>query len=241
MALESADYISQLVDSNPGGLDDRTTADDQARLIKHVLITSFPLISGPVLVSQGQINALSNLSVGDDVGSLLQGTSDDIVALNARVDALVNDLNTANTTLNAAQGQQATNAANISTLVAAGVNLVNDLTNVDSRLQTLSANLATSLPQGTIYGGRIDKSGTAVSLPSGWTSSRIGSGTYQVTHSLGLGTSSFSVVTTPYEPGATGIYSLAFDINSNYFHIVSRLILDVTLKDVANSFIIIHI
>ena len=184
MALEDADYISELVDSNPGGLDDRTTADDQARLIKHVLVTSFPLISGPVVVSQGQINALSNLSVDDDVGALLQGTSDDIVALNARVDSLVNDLNSANTTLNAAQGQQATNAANISTLVAAGVNLLNDLTNVDSRLQTLSANLATSLPQGTIYGGRIDKSGTAVSLPSGWTSSRLGSGTYQVTHSF---------------------------------------------------------
>ena len=241
MALESADYISQLVDSNPSGLDDKTTADDQARLIKHVMLMSFPLISGPVLVSQGQLNALSNLTVSSDVGSLLQDVSDDIVGLNARIDSVVNDLNTSNSTLNAAQGQQATNADNINTLIAAGANVISNLSNVDSRLQTLSANLATSLPQGTIYGGRIDKSGTAVSLPSGWTSTRVSSGTYYVGHSLGLGTSSFSIVTTPFEPSATGIYSLVFDINTDYFYIASRLISDVTFKDVANSFILIHI
>lgn len=42
MPLESGDYISDLVDTNPDGLDQVSQGDDHLRLIKHVLKTTFP-------------------------------------------------------------------------------------------------------------------------------------------------------------------------------------------------------
>lgn len=42
MPIETASYISQLVDTNPAGTDERKTADDHLRLIKAVLSAQFP-------------------------------------------------------------------------------------------------------------------------------------------------------------------------------------------------------
>lgn len=42
MSLELADFISQLVQSNPEGTDPKSRGDDHLRLLKHVLQTQFP-------------------------------------------------------------------------------------------------------------------------------------------------------------------------------------------------------
>ena len=48
MGLESANYISGLVDTNPGATDNVSQGDDHLRLIKKVLTDSFPSIDAAV-------------------------------------------------------------------------------------------------------------------------------------------------------------------------------------------------
>lgn len=44
-----------------------------------------------------------------------------------------------------------------------------------------------------IYPGSVAADGTAVSLPSGWSSAKLGTGEYQVTHNLGLAASAYFI------------------------------------------------
>lgn len=57
MALESAQYISQLVASNPLSTDTVAQADDHIRLIKSVLKNTFPNLTAPVTATQDLLNA----------------------------------------------------------------------------------------------------------------------------------------------------------------------------------------
>lgn len=58
MPLESATYISQLVNTNPPGPDDADTADDHLRLIKDVLLNTLGQLSGAVLATHIEINRI---------------------------------------------------------------------------------------------------------------------------------------------------------------------------------------
>lgn len=58
MGLEVATYIDGLVISNPAGTDDRSQGDDHIRLVKSVLKNTFPNITGPITLTQAQINAI---------------------------------------------------------------------------------------------------------------------------------------------------------------------------------------
>lgn len=58
MALESASFINQLVATNPTGGDPKGQGDDHIRLLKSVLKTTFPNLTGAVTVTQAQLNAL---------------------------------------------------------------------------------------------------------------------------------------------------------------------------------------
>lgn len=58
MGLEAATYISQLDSANPLGTDLKQQGDDHLRLIKAVLLASFPNIGGAVTLTHTQINAL---------------------------------------------------------------------------------------------------------------------------------------------------------------------------------------
>lgn len=60
MALESGSYISDLVQSNPTGNDNRRQGDDHLRLIKKVLQTSFPNINGAVTATPADLNKTSD-------------------------------------------------------------------------------------------------------------------------------------------------------------------------------------
>ena len=57
MALETATYINQLVQTNPLGSDPLADADGHLRLIKSVLKTTFPNITGAVTSTQAQLNS----------------------------------------------------------------------------------------------------------------------------------------------------------------------------------------
>jgi len=61
MALEDADYISQLVPTNPPGTDQASTTDDHFRVTKRALQQSFPNINGPVNATPAQLNGLTAL------------------------------------------------------------------------------------------------------------------------------------------------------------------------------------
>jgi hypothetical protein len=61
MALETAQYINQLNQLNPAGADLVSTADDHIRLIKSTLKNSFPMVSGPVTISNDALNSLEFL------------------------------------------------------------------------------------------------------------------------------------------------------------------------------------
>lgn len=63
MGLEAATYISQLISTNPLGSDDRSTADDHIRLVKAVLKSTFPNITGAMNATQAELNALAGSGV----------------------------------------------------------------------------------------------------------------------------------------------------------------------------------
>lgn len=56
MAIESATYLSDLNVANPPGSDPVGQADDHIRLLKSVLKTTFPNLTGPVTSTQVQLN-----------------------------------------------------------------------------------------------------------------------------------------------------------------------------------------
>lgn len=56
MALETATYINGLNSSNPLSTDVVSQADDHLRLIKQVLLNTFPNVTGPVTATQSQLN-----------------------------------------------------------------------------------------------------------------------------------------------------------------------------------------
>jgi hypothetical protein len=62
MALETASYVANLIESNPDGLDQRSTADNHLRLIKAALKRTFPQMDGPVSLSSAQVMYLGDLS-----------------------------------------------------------------------------------------------------------------------------------------------------------------------------------
>jgi hypothetical protein len=61
MALEDANYISQLVPSNPPGTDQAATTDDHLRVVKRAVYQSLPNINGVVNCTPAQLNGLVGL------------------------------------------------------------------------------------------------------------------------------------------------------------------------------------
>lgn len=63
MGLESATFISELVNTNPIGTDDRSTADDHMRLIKAVLQSTFPNATAAINPTPTEFNILDGAVV----------------------------------------------------------------------------------------------------------------------------------------------------------------------------------
>lgn len=60
MALETGTYISDLVATNPTSTDPKSEGDNHLRLIKSTVKATFPNITGPVTVTQDQLNVLGS-------------------------------------------------------------------------------------------------------------------------------------------------------------------------------------
>lgn len=76
MGLEAATHISDLVATNPTGTDQKLQGDDHIRMLKSVLKTDFPNITGPITGTQAQLNALTAIfPLTDDYYIRANGTA----------------------------------------------------------------------------------------------------------------------------------------------------------------------
>lgn len=106
MSIEAADYISQLIDSNPAGTDKYSTADNHLRLIKKVLTQSFPNVSGVVSATAAAINniqgAAGNIQTQiDTVNVSIASTSADIASqISSASASFASDISSVSVTLN---------------------------------------------------------------------------------------------------------------------------------------------
>ena len=96
MALESADYISQLDITNPAGADKYSTVDNQIRLTKKAAKQSFPNVGSPVTASAGAMNLLVGVSA--NLQTQLNNLYNDIHSASA---ALMVDIDTTSANLSA--------------------------------------------------------------------------------------------------------------------------------------------
>lgn len=62
MALETATYINQLNAANPLGSDPIASGDDHIRLIKSAVKATFPNVTGPVTMTQDELNSIPDLA-----------------------------------------------------------------------------------------------------------------------------------------------------------------------------------
>ena len=79
MAVESVQYISDLVQSNPANSSPRSQGAAHLRLIKQSILQTFPQVRGQVSVSHTEMNYLSGLegNVEDRLDSL-EGVTEDL-------------------------------------------------------------------------------------------------------------------------------------------------------------------
>ena len=71
MALESATFINQFVPANPTLSDPKSQGDDHIRMIKSVLQSTFPNLTGAMTLTQAQINALGDTQLFFKPGMIL--------------------------------------------------------------------------------------------------------------------------------------------------------------------------
>lgn len=64
MALETASFINGLVASNPAGTDNEAQGADHLRLIKAVLLATFPNLTGAMTATQAALNVIQTNSAG---------------------------------------------------------------------------------------------------------------------------------------------------------------------------------
>jgi hypothetical protein len=83
MAIESANYVNQLVSSNPAGTDQRSTLANHMRLVKQVSINTFPNLNSEVSATAGSLNFCIGLTA--NAQGQLNGINSAIIALSANL------------------------------------------------------------------------------------------------------------------------------------------------------------
>jgi hypothetical protein len=86
MSLETASYVANLVQTNPDGGDQRSTADDHIRLIKAALKRTFPQLDAAVSLSSVQFAFVNDVtqSVQLQLNNLRDGSATANAAVNSR-------------------------------------------------------------------------------------------------------------------------------------------------------------
>lgn len=85
MAIEDANYISGLIATNPPGTDKLSTADDHLRLLKSVLLGTFPNATGAITPTPAQFNGLANLTASKVVITNASGVVVDSTVTSAQL------------------------------------------------------------------------------------------------------------------------------------------------------------
>jgi hypothetical protein len=86
MGLETGTHLDDLIATNPTGGDDRSTADDHIRLIKAVLLATFPNLTGAMTANQSELNILDGALLTTAELNILAGllaTQSELNALNS--------------------------------------------------------------------------------------------------------------------------------------------------------------
>lgn len=82
MGLESATYLTSLVNTNPVSSDAKSQGDDHIRLIKAVLLSSFPGIAGAMTASHTELNILDGATLSTAELNILDGVTASTAELN---------------------------------------------------------------------------------------------------------------------------------------------------------------
>lgn len=92
MAIESATYIDELVNTNPPGGDDASTIDEHLRLIKAVLLNTFANISGAVTATDVELEKLAGYTGAiPEVGTVQNWTAQQYFGVATLTDAATID------------------------------------------------------------------------------------------------------------------------------------------------------
>jgi len=127
MAEESASFISQLDETNPGGTDQRTTLDNHIRLTKKAVRQSYPNINSTVSCTPGALNFCAGLA------SNAQTQLNALVVLNVALSA------TLNTNIKSLSATLRTELTTTSDALRSQISQTSS--NLDTKLETLSATL----------------------------------------------------------------------------------------------------
>ena len=201
MPVESANYITELVDTYPIKEDLYSTIDDQERLIKRVLSRSFPNISGAVTISQGILNTLSGL--GGDLSPLAIIAAIDTISANTVV--LVTAVETFSINVGYIDQKAGTNDVSIHQVSSAYAPFASEISTESAHLDVIET--IYDIPDNAFYSGVVSSNGTALAVPSGWSTSKAGN-VYTVNHFLGVDPNIVSV---------TIDFGQVFVISTNYF------------------------
>ena len=82
MGLESATYLTDLVNTNPVSSDAKSQGDDHIRLIKAVLLSSFPGIAGAMTASHTELNILDGATLSTAELNILDGVTASTAEIN---------------------------------------------------------------------------------------------------------------------------------------------------------------
>ncbi|MEM6746775.1 MAG: hypothetical protein AAF608_05075 [Pseudomonadota bacterium] len=74
MTVEAATTINQLNAANPAGTDSTDRGDDHIRLIKSVLLTTFPNLTGPITATEADLNSVATINTALGTFLLLDGS-----------------------------------------------------------------------------------------------------------------------------------------------------------------------
>jgi hypothetical protein len=101
---------------------------------------------------------------------------------------------------------------------------LNYLFGASSNIQTQIDNLTNSVStlQGGPYvrSGRVLANGTAEAVPAGWTTTKLATGWYRVTHNLGLTATKYAPSGDPINPSSTFRPALVINVTTNYFELI---------------------
>ena len=215
MPVESATYINNLAQLWPPGTDQYGDTDNHIRLIKDVLLRTFPNLSGPVLTTHEELNSITG--VGGTIALTVTSDNSAIARVESSTAKMLVELGGLSADLEEVSTNADNATARLEGLTAEIAILQDSAASASARLAALSASFSI---QDRIYTGRVDKDGTAIALPTDWDSIMVGTNDYQVSHYLALPESSFSV-TCPGQVYSITSFSFRVSTDDSFSFILS--------------------